>query len=118
MPDACYDEYSDRGESENRNKEFKCGLKADRLSDHRYFANLFRLYLHATAYNLLIRMRNEVVDPPPEPVDLGIGQASRPGEDARHALAHRGPMVELEPQVRGLGIAGVGLGLVLDDEES
>lgn len=68
MPGACYDEFSDRGESENRNKEFKCGLKADRLSDHRYFANLFRLHLHATAYNLLVRMRNEVVDPPPEPV--------------------------------------------------
>jgi hypothetical protein len=67
MPDGCYDEYTDRGESENRNKELKCGLQADRLSDHRYFANLFRLYMHATAYNLLIHMRNEVVDPPPEP---------------------------------------------------
>jgi len=42
-------------------------LEADRLSDHRYFANLFRLYLHATAHNLLVRMRHEVVDPPPNP---------------------------------------------------
>ena len=33
------------------------GLQADRLSDHRYFANLFRLYLHTAAYNLLVRMR-------------------------------------------------------------
>ena len=49
LPQAAYDEYADRGESENRNKEIKCGLEADRLSDHRYLANLFRLYLHAAA---------------------------------------------------------------------
>ena len=42
MPGAAYDDYADRGESENRNKELKRGLEADRLSDHRYFANLFR----------------------------------------------------------------------------
>ena len=40
---ASYDDYANRGESENRNKELKDGLQADRLSDHRYFANLFRL---------------------------------------------------------------------------
>lgn len=66
LPDAAYDAYADRGESENRNKELKDGLQADRLSDHRYFANLFRLYLHAAAYNLLVRMRRIVADPPPE----------------------------------------------------
>ncbi len=65
LPDAVYDAYADRGESENRNKELKAGLQADRLSDHRYFANLFRLYLHTAAYNLLVRMRHVVVDPPP-----------------------------------------------------
>jgi hypothetical protein len=67
IPSAAYDEYADRGESENRNKELKCGLQADRLSDHRYLANLFRLYLHATAHNLLVRMRRRVADPLPEP---------------------------------------------------
>jgi len=66
LPQAAYDAYADRGESENRNKELKCGLQADRLSDHRYFANLFRLYLHTLAYNLLVRMRQQVVDPLPE----------------------------------------------------
>jgi hypothetical protein len=65
LPAAAYDEYADRGESENRNKELKCGLRSDRLSDHRYFANLFRLYLHALAYNLLVRMRHVVEEPPP-----------------------------------------------------
>jgi len=66
LPDATYDDYADRGESENRNKELKCGLQADRLSDHRYMANLFRLYMHATAFNLLARQRRMVADPPPE----------------------------------------------------
>ena len=66
LPGATYDAYADRGESENRNKELKCGLQADRLSDHRYMANLFRLYLHAAAYNLLVRLRHVVADPPPE----------------------------------------------------
>ena len=41
-PAATYDEYAERGESENRNKELKRGLSADRLSDHRYMANLYR----------------------------------------------------------------------------
>jgi hypothetical protein len=66
LPQAAYDEYANRGESENRNKEIKCGLEADRLSDHRYLANLFRLYLHSAALNLLVRLRNQVADPPPE----------------------------------------------------
>jgi hypothetical protein len=69
LPDATYDAFSDRGEGENRNKELKCGLQADRLSDHRYFANLFRLYLHAAAHNLLVRMRHQVVDPLPQNTD-------------------------------------------------
>ena len=55
--EATYDEYALRGESENRNKEFKCGLAMDRLSDHRFMANYFRLYLHAAALNLLARLR-------------------------------------------------------------
>jgi hypothetical protein len=66
-PDATYDEYAMRGESENRNKEFKCGLAMDRLSDHRFLANFFRLYLHAAALNLLARLRREIADPPPAP---------------------------------------------------
>ena len=66
LPGACYDDYVNRGESENRNKELKDGLQADRLSDHRYFANLFRLYLHTAAYNLLVRTRQVVADPPPD----------------------------------------------------
>jgi hypothetical protein len=64
LPGAAYDDYADRGESENRNKELKGGLQADRLSDHRYFANLFRLYLHTAAYHLLVAMRRVQAAPP------------------------------------------------------
>lgn len=63
LPQAVYDEYAMRGESENRNKELKSELQADRLSDHRFLANFFRLYLHAAALNLLVRLRQVVVIP-------------------------------------------------------
>src|SRR5438132_7333187 len=32
VPQAAYDHYAERGESENRNKELKCDLAMDRLS--------------------------------------------------------------------------------------
>lgn len=64
LPYATYDEYTERGESENRNKELKCSLRGDRLSDHRFMANYFRLYLHCMAANLLVRVRQVVADPP------------------------------------------------------
>lgn len=63
LPQATYDDYALRGESENRNKEFKCDLAMDRLSDHRFVANYFRLYLHAAALNLLVRLRRLVALP-------------------------------------------------------
>jgi len=64
LPQAAYDEYTERGESENRNKELKCSLSADRLSDHRFMANYFRLYLHVLSANLLVRVRRLLADPP------------------------------------------------------
>ena len=83
LPGATYDAYADRGESENRNKELKAGLQADRLSDHRYFANLLRLYLHTAAYNLLVRMRHVVVDPPPVPSSEGLPPEALAGRERR-----------------------------------
>jgi len=80
LPEAAYDEYTNRGESENRNKELKDGLNADRLSDHRYFANLFRLYLHVAAYNLLVAMRAVVVDPPSPLPDEPLPNEALPDE--------------------------------------
>ena len=72
MPWAIYEEYAERGESENRNKELKRELQADRLSDHRFVANYFRLYLHAAALNLLVRLRHAVVLSPPTTAELGL----------------------------------------------
>jgi hypothetical protein len=89
LPGACYDEYAERGESENRNKELKCGLQADRLSDHRYLANLFRLFLHTAAHNLLVRLRREVALPPPPdpPTSLPVEALAEP--DRRRYFNHR-----------------------------
>lgn len=72
LPEGTYDEYVMRGESENRNKEIKCGLAMDRLSDHRFCANYFRLYLHLAAHQLLMRLRRQIAlpEPPSAQADL------------------------------------------------
>jgi hypothetical protein len=85
LPQAVYDEYATRGESENRNKELKSELAADRLSDHRFLANFFRLYLHTAALNLLVRLRHAVVQAPPTPAELGL-----PAEPPTEALDEPG----------------------------
>ncbi|MEM6692827.1 MAG: IS1380 family transposase [Planctomycetota bacterium] len=69
-PDGVYQEYGDRGESENRNKELSLDLFAGRLSDHRYMANLFRMMLHCVSYNLLAKLRGIVSDPLEQPEDF------------------------------------------------
>jgi DDE family transposase len=50
-PDELYDHYTERGETENRIKDLKVALKADRLSCQRFVSNQFRLLLHAAAYS-------------------------------------------------------------------
>jgi hypothetical protein len=85
LPEPTYDEYTERGESENRNKEFKCDLAMDRLSDHRFVANYFRLYLHAAAMNLLVRLRRFIAEPLPAvapPAETVAPGARQPGEVA------------------------------------
>jgi hypothetical protein len=72
LPHAVYDDYALRGESENRDKEMKTELQSDRLSDHRFLANFFRLYLHAAALNLLVRLRHAVVRSVPTAAELGL----------------------------------------------
>lgn len=56
-PQALYDWYVGRGETENWIKDFKRGCQADRLSCCRFAANQFRLLLHAAAYWLLDTLR-------------------------------------------------------------
>lgn len=97
--EATYDEYVMRGESENRNKEFKCGMAMDRLSDHRFVANYFRLYLHAAALNLLVRLRQEIAEPPPAPAgDVPVASLPEP-ERKRYQNARRrqDPLGEGQP---------------------
>ena len=60
-PTTVYDWYVDRGASENWIKDLKLGCFADRLSCHRFWANQFRLLLHAAAYCLLDTLRRWLV---------------------------------------------------------
>jgi hypothetical protein len=61
-PDELYAHYTERGETENRIKDLKVALKADRLSCQRFVANQFRLLLHAAAYWLMDTLRKKLVD--------------------------------------------------------
>jgi hypothetical protein len=56
----------------------------DRLSDHRFVANYFRLYLHAAAMNLLVRLRRFIAEPLPAlPTQSQTAlPTSQPGETA------------------------------------
>jgi hypothetical protein len=60
-PTTVYDWYVDRGETENWIKDLKAGGFAHRLSCHRFWANQFRLLLHAAAYVLLDTIRHWLV---------------------------------------------------------
>lgn len=56
-PEPLYDWYVARGAGENWIKDLKRACFGDRLSDHRFVANQFRLLLHAAAYWLLDTLR-------------------------------------------------------------
>jgi Transposase DDE domain group 1 len=60
-PLVLYNWYVDRGEPEGWIKDLKRACAADRLSDHRCWANQFRLLLHAAAYWLLDTLRRWLV---------------------------------------------------------
>ncbi len=60
-PKKLYDWYVRRGEAEGWIKDFKRALKAARLSCHRFFANQFRLLLHAAAYWPLDALRRRLM---------------------------------------------------------
>jgi len=60
-PQFVYDDiYVLRGDAENRIKELKLEIKADRLSCHRFLANQFRLLLHTAAYCLFWLLRHHL----------------------------------------------------------
>ena len=93
LPQAIYDAYAERGESENRHKELKRELKTDRLSDHRFVANFFRLYLHTFAFIVLVRLRHRVAQPSPTSAELGLPAelptAALDGNDRKRFFNHR-----------------------------
>ena len=60
-PETLYAWYVARGDGENAIKDLKRACFADRLSDHRFCANQFRLLLHAAAYWLLDTLRRWLV---------------------------------------------------------
>ncbi len=102
VPGAAYDDYAERGESENRNKELKCGLQIDRTSDHRFMANFFRLYLHSAAFNLMVRFRQAMALPPlPEPESPPVvpPQAFNDADRRRHyqRCRQRDPLAQAQP---------------------
>lgn len=70
-PQMVYRAYCARGDCENRIKDFKNALAADRLSCSRFVANAFRLCLHAAAYVLMTEVRNRAALVSP---DLGRRQ--------------------------------------------
>jgi hypothetical protein len=59
--EAIYQLYEQRGQCENQIKEYKRGLRGERLSCHSYRANAFRLQLHALAYQLLVLFKLHVL---------------------------------------------------------
>jgi hypothetical protein len=60
-PEKPYEWYVQRGETENRIKDFEPALKADRLGCCRFLAEQFRLLLHAAAHRLTGVLRNKLV---------------------------------------------------------
>jgi hypothetical protein len=58
-PEANYEFYAGRGQSENFIKELKNAVFADRLSCSSFLANQFRLLLHTLAYIVLYELRRQ-----------------------------------------------------------
>ena len=101
-PEALYDWYVARGNGENAIKDLKVARCADRLSDHRLWANQFRLLLHAAAYRLLDTIRRWLA---------AIGVARRQLDTLRLDLLKVGGRVsQLRDRVPGCGWPPVMLG--------
>jgi hypothetical protein len=91
LPGPTYDAYAARRESDNRNKEFKCDLSMDRLSDRRFVANHFRPFLQAAAMNRLARLRRSLAEPLPVPTAAPWKASRRPLTGSLAAWALNNP---------------------------
>jgi hypothetical protein len=75
----------------------------DRLSDHRFMANYFRLYLHAAAMNLLVRLRRFIAEPLPvlvPPAETAAPANSPAGEGTSPAAGEGVPVEALTGAAR------------------
>ena len=61
-PEQVYDFYTGRGQSENHIKDLKNAMFGDRMSCSSFYANQFRLLLHAAAYMIAFELRRELAD--------------------------------------------------------
>lgn len=61
-PETVYGFYRARGDMENRIKDLKNALKADRTSCQKFAANAFRLLEHALSYILMDHLRRAIPD--------------------------------------------------------
>jgi hypothetical protein len=61
----------------------------DRRSDHSFVANYLRLYLHATAMNLLVRLRRFIAEPLPVPA-LPSAPATSQADEGMSSAAGEG----------------------------
>lgn len=61
-PEEVYDFYTGRGQSENHIKDLKNAMFGDRMSCSSFYANQFRLLLHAAAYMIAFELRGELAD--------------------------------------------------------
>jgi hypothetical protein len=92
--ESVYDFYIDRGDTENRIKDLKNGLKADRLSCHGFLANMLRLSLHAFSYVLMHEVRRRLNNSDLENMELStirlklLKVGARVMATARHIWFH------------------------------
>jgi len=66
-----YEFYCERGEQENRIKELKLDLASGRTSCHRFYANQFRLLLHAAASVLMCVIQDGLEGTPLQNAQVG-----------------------------------------------
>ena len=116
-PKELYEFYTERGGTcEVRIDEFKNGLKADRLSCHRFVANQFRLFLHMAAYWLVLRLREalrktEFASMQIQQLRLTASEDWRPGNpDSPTGMVSPGQRLSLEEHL--CTCAPVGLSLL------
>ena len=107
-PEALYDFYVQRGDAENRIKDLKNALFADRLSCSSLTANPFRLVLHAAAYVLRHALRRHLAgsEPSSAPIRHPAPEAAESGGqgDPKRAAGLGTSGLQLSPP-QSLGIA-------------